>query len=820
MLKAFDTSIYFTLSAALLLSTLAADEKPSDDLTASIFGFGSNSKDMSQKAVKSEECKNGDNCKVQLEKCSPDISSQLLYFKHIEAKGIGYKKGYSTVGAFLTPYTMFADFLPFADLRGHVFNDGKFAANAGLGVKYLSNHPFIFGAGVYYDFRQVRKTHFNQVSLSLETLARRWEARLNGYLPVGSTKHTQTKSESVGYNFDHFAGHNLFYNETFFVKKRTEFAMKGADAEFGWHLLKPHEDYTLYAAAGPYYYNGERKHAWGGKVRVEGRVTTYVTLEVSDSYDNIFHNIVQGQVSINVPFGGKIQKKNGRFKTSCSTALSMEARMMRPMNRQEIIVAHSERKHFFKTVDPIAINPQGVPINIQFVNPNATGPGDGTFENPYALLTDAQAASQFGDIFYVYPGNISLTHPFVMIQEQSLLGSGNSHNVSVLVQPNQVATINIPAQTSAVPSITGNGGGNNPLIILNGNNNVISGFSIAQNNFGDIITNVNAVAFFEFKPIANVTINNNTITLNTAGGFNGIYLQSLSGNNQIGFNTFLGNTSAGCAILIDEENLTIGNVLINNNVVKSWGDDAIALLTNYFGSGSGSAHLTAILTQNTVSQTSNFSSGIVFSSHGASTIDATVFENISNNNTHDGIYLAAFDASSLNSNIHDNVFNLNKNDGIEFDPRNAATMGGVCLNNICSSNMNNGIGFPGGQTLTGSSFTETIFQNICSNNAHAGMGFFSNTATLAQMHFNISENILTGNGLSNGYNFYLDNPSGSTTCLKLTSNINDGIYGLENGSTANASFNLEPLVGNEGQVFLINPDSASFNMAEPGTCTP
>jgi hypothetical protein len=78
------------------------------------------------------------------------------------------------------------------------------------------------------------------------------------------------------------------------VKKRTEFAMKGADAEFGWHLLKPQENYTLYAAAGPYYYNGEEKHAWGGKVRVEGRITPYVTLEVSDSFDNIFHNIVQG----------------------------------------------------------------------------------------------------------------------------------------------------------------------------------------------------------------------------------------------------------------------------------------------------------------------------------------------------------------------------------------------------------------------------------------------------------------------------------------------------------------------------------------------
>jgi hypothetical protein len=193
----------FTLSAALLCQTLTAEEKPSDDLTASIFGFGATpSQDTTQKANVAEE----GSCKTNLKTCCPDVPSQLLYFKHIEAKGIGYKKGYSTVGAFLTPYTMFSDFLPFADLRGHVFNDGKLAANAGLGVKYLSNHPFVFGGGVYYDYRQARESHFNQVSLCLETLARRWEARLNGYLPVGRKKHTRTHSQSVGFNFDHFAG--------------------------------------------------------------------------------------------------------------------------------------------------------------------------------------------------------------------------------------------------------------------------------------------------------------------------------------------------------------------------------------------------------------------------------------------------------------------------------------------------------------------------------------------------------------------------------------------------------------------------------------
>jgi trimeric autotransporter adhesin len=839
MSKHLSSYIFFSASIVILSAPgyLNADENnedddlvASEDMTASIFGFGAApSQDSTQKATNTEGCKSTTgNCKAKIETCTPDVASQYVYFKHIEAKGIGYKKGYSTLAAFLTPYATFADFLPFADLRGHVFNDGKFAANAGIGVKYLSNHPYVFGAGVYYDYRQVRSNHFNQVSLSLETLAHRWEARLNGYLPVGDKKHKRTRSESVGFNFDHFAGHRLFYSETFFVKQRTEFAMKGADGEFGWHLLKPQEDYTLYAGAGPYYYSDESsRHIWGGKVRVEGRITPYVTLEVSDSYDNLFHNNVQGQISINLPFGGKLQKKCAKFKSSCSTALSMEARMMRPMQRQEIIVAHSQRKHFFKTVDPVAISPQGNVLNFLFVNPNAAGAGDGTFENPFKLLTDAQAASLPGDFFYVFPGTNNLTSAFIMIDEQSLLGSSTPQNIPIRVNTNQVVVLTVPAQTSGLPTIVNNGMGGDSVIRFNGDEVIVSGFNIVQNDSTNVIDNFFRPSF-SFLPISDVTIINNVVTQNA--NFNdGIFLQSISGNNTISNNQFLTSGNGIHAINIDQEGLTIGSFLINKNTINQWlsFDGAIFAQTN--PNDSSGAELTITIQNNSVNNSID-GGGITIQSFGNSLVNATIVNNTTNGNSDNGIFLTSVNQSTFNAYVCNNISTNNGDNGIKFDPHDNSTMTGVFCQNILNSNSRAGIGFnfTFAQIMTDVSITATIDGNTCNQNQGSGMFFGANGSNIANMHFTITNNSLIGNGdamLGNGITFFLENAAQSETCLKLINNTNNWFYGLQNDSTSTGSYKLESPSGNTGEIFLLNNTGSSsslpiFEIVEIGTCAP
>src|SRR5690348_1283897 len=54
--------------------------------------------------------------------------------KHLESKGIGYQEGYTSLMAFF-PLVSSAEhrWIPYFDLRGHLFNDGEPAANVGLG---------------------------------------------------------------------------------------------------------------------------------------------------------------------------------------------------------------------------------------------------------------------------------------------------------------------------------------------------------------------------------------------------------------------------------------------------------------------------------------------------------------------------------------------------------------------------------------------------------------------------------------------------------------------------------------------------------------
>ena len=228
----------------------------------------------------------------QLCGCAP--APARLAIRHIESKGIGYNQGYSTLEAFFSPYEPLHDrWFPFVDFRGHVFNNARLAANAGIGCRYLSLSnvwgPRIWGANVYYDYRNTKHATYHQTALGLESLGETWDFRLNGYLPFGSKK-----SSFYDLQFDHFAGHSMFQS------RRREFAMKGANLEIGAHV-RPYEWLPLYLAAGPYYLRGGNS-AWGGEARAAFDCCDYVRLEAFVSYDNVFKWTGQGQLSLIFPF--------------------------------------------------------------------------------------------------------------------------------------------------------------------------------------------------------------------------------------------------------------------------------------------------------------------------------------------------------------------------------------------------------------------------------------------------------------------------------------------------------------------------------------
>ena len=177
-----------------------------------------------------------------------------LNARHIEPGGIGYGLGYTTVEGFFPLYNGWENWVVFLDGRGHVFNDGRPAANAGLGVRYLRDTR-VWGVNSYWDYRNTHRQHYNQVAAGLESLGRIWDFRLNGYLPVG-----EKKSHNYRTRFDEFKGHHAILRQKF------EFVLAGANAEVGAHV-NTWRHVPLYFAAGPYYLTGKGKTTWGGEAR-------------------------------------------------------------------------------------------------------------------------------------------------------------------------------------------------------------------------------------------------------------------------------------------------------------------------------------------------------------------------------------------------------------------------------------------------------------------------------------------------------------------------------------------------------------------------
>jgi len=391
--------------------------------------------------------------------CGLSPRTERVEVKHIEGKGVGYKTGYSSLEGFFTiPYLLEGSWFPFLDLRGHIFDDGKPAATGGLGVRYLGDTR-VWGANVYYDYRETHHRHFNQVGAGLESLGKIWDFRLNAYIPVGKK--------------DSHLFHTHFYEfkrNSIILRSRKEIAMKGANAEVGAHALR-RENYQLYAAAGPYYFEREARVVWGGEARVAFTTLDYLRLQLSASYDSIFKGIVQGEVAFTFSFGGKRTIKS-RSCNDCDDRKMIAHRALQRVDRNEIIVV--DRKHQ-KTK---AINPAtGDPYKVWFVD--NTSHSQGNFESPFNTLADAQNSSGPNDIIYVFVGDGTdngMNAGITLQNGQQLLGAGVSQQVQTTK-----GLINVPAHDKGLPLIT------NTLVTdligpscvkLNAGNNVVSGFNL------------------------------------------------------------------------------------------------------------------------------------------------------------------------------------------------------------------------------------------------------------------------------------------------------------------------------------------------------
>jgi hypothetical protein len=523
---------------------------------------------------------------LHLKKCQTPFHMAHVGLRHREARGVGYRDGYTTLEGFAI-YNRTTSFMPFIDLRGHVFNNGKFAGNAGLGGRFFfPSIDHVLGCYLYYDVRQDRH-HLTaqQLGPGIELLSKRMEYRLNGYFPV-----SDRKSDKYDFGFGAFDGNHIL------LKAKQRQVMTGMDAEIGAHLTQSTKC-DLYAGAGPYYFSSSHTSSWGGKARLLGRFKEYVSLEASYSYDRLFKSVVQGSIAISLPFGKKLRRQGDNCSSQINLALSRAA--FSPY-RFEIPVI----KRVFR--NSRAINPAtGSPWKVWFVN--NTSSSNGTFESPFPTLAQAQNASGPNDMIYVFPGDgttSGMNMGITLQNGQTFFGSGIAHSISTTN-----GRIKIPAFSSNSPLITNTGG--NVVTLANGNE--VSGFNIN-------VTAANSIGI-SGRSINGAKIENNSIFGNLS--FTGISITG-AGNVDVKNNQVISSFHSSFGISVGVLNGMFMKANISNNVVSGFLD------TINFGPSSNptTAQVNVTIENNSLS---NFMNDGIFYFTGISNSIVRVVGNVINN---------------------------------------------------------------------------------------------------------------------------------------------------------------------------------------------
>lgn len=268
------------------------------------------------------------------------------YLSHTEAKGLGYDTGYTSAGIFAPLHDFqVSKIYPFFDVRTHVFNDGKIAVNVGGGMRFVCpSYKKVFGVNLYYDGRKDCGS-FNQIGLGLEMFGRQYDVRVNGYIPFFQRKNNMSVIL------------HQFPVGTQATCTDYEHALPGVDAEVGTFYFSRYlclPCFSIYTAIGPYFYydkyyklcNGcGGQNIAGGRLRVIGRYSEVISLEVRATYDRFNHGIVQGVLSFSFPVYGAKKAVCGE-----SYCRNLARVVNQPVERNEIIVL--EKKYgLWKEVD-------------------------------------------------------------------------------------------------------------------------------------------------------------------------------------------------------------------------------------------------------------------------------------------------------------------------------------------------------------------------------------------------------------------------------------------------------------------------------------
>lgn len=374
-----------------------------------------------------------------------------IWFEANIGDGLGYEGTYFTLGGKTHLADDFLDGRWLLETQGHISENGGLFTNLGLErVFSLKKHGADLTLGAWLDYDGDENGGFGhsfwQGAINGSVRTDRWDVVANGYMPFGETVYTQGSLDGIS-----------FFQNGIALQAGLDTALQGYDVTFRARPLKV-AHLNGFFDLGAYGYESDAvRYFTGARVRTGLQLASGWRLSGEVNRDDVFE--WTGVLQVAYVWGAN---DRGTY-----SGLGND---LDPTMRNDHIVRFQQ--DLVLAVDPDT----GAAYNVIHVDNSSAGPGNGTFENRFSTLAQAQGVASTDDIIFVHRGDGTSNGydtGFVMLDRQFLLGDGVAHLIPVvggngLIQLPNTVDGNRPVLTNPI----------GPAITINGSDTVIRGFEI------------------------------------------------------------------------------------------------------------------------------------------------------------------------------------------------------------------------------------------------------------------------------------------------------------------------------------------------------
>jgi hypothetical protein len=610
---------------------------------------------------------------------------------------------------FWVPIAQDEDGVFYGDLRMMGDDQDNREGNLGVGYRQITSLPFLDTKGVvgingWLDRRITeRGSKFHQVTTGVEWLGESVDLRLNGYIPLSDAREIEIPNANP--QAPALSGTGIVVDTN---GKVLEEPQHGFDIELGWELgsqfdfIRENTD-SFRVYGGAYYFDGDHtENVAGWRTRFTADISENVQLGARFQRDDERGSQGFLEATFRFPFG---HKKSYRRE-------GLRARLDESPERDIDIVTGDV---VTDTGDSVAVvnKATGQAQEVLTVDNTAAGGGDGSAENPFNTLADAQAAASAYTIIYVKRGDgtsANQNQGIALNQTgQQLIGSGTNfvYDAGKFTTANGLAlsagTTILNADPLGNPTIT-NGAGNG--VDITADDIVVQGITVdGAANHNISISNAD-----------NITISNVTATNAGAIGINGPYNDGGAHHLVMSENMVRDNAFRG--VVLTAKNNTVLDVAISGNSISNNGDAAVFLGTSTGYNGADQSAITGTVSANTITENGGGSGhGLWLRSNGGGIFDMTITENVIADNELAGLLLQGISVGTNTTVVSGNTITGNGGDGVNATAYGTSTITSSLSGNTITGNTGYGVsvsnvgGFDMGGGTQGSAGGNRLFNN-------------------------------------------------------------------------------------------------------------